>query len=211
MTAPSLVLKCIAATLSASLGSGFSVAVHDGDLGADGKEFVTLKSPGVLVACLGWPKLTDEDSGSAAVLARFVAFCHARLPDAGADAPETGRTSGMVCMDLAHVVTGIVRTSMWPTADDADPPSEPTAGGAAEAIRATNEFTNALAQKGIRVWPVQWLQRVELEPETDAADLNRLAGIDIHIAVVDESNPDDDEFEDDTADESASVDFPEAP
>lgn len=197
MTAPSTVLSSIVTTLRTRLGAGFTVKTHDGALGADGKDKVTFDSPGVLVTCLGWPSLAEDDGPPGTVRAHFVAFCHARA----ADSANGQVTSGMVAMDLAHVVTGIVRTERWGV--------PPTTVKDAEKLRASNEFSNALDQKGIRVWAVQWLQEVELELEVDTETLNRLAGITMKFAVVDEGNPDDNEFEDDTSDEQADVDFPE--
>jgi hypothetical protein len=185
VAAPSAVLTAIVSGLQTLLGARVSVSKNDGELGDDGKEFLAFKSPGVIVACIGVPRVDDHQKWGDA---RFVAFCHARA--ANVTAQQT--TVGDVAMDLGAVVTGhLAGNNTW--------------GGAARStphdIRLSNMFDNKLAQKGLRIWAVSWMQKVDLPSQVDESLLERLAAITHTFAMGDDATPD----------VSLEVEFPEDP
>lgn len=162
MAEPHAVVDAIAARLSALLNPAsevtspaFKVAVraHDGKFGQDGKDFTTFPNPCVLVFCAGWRE--HDEYATPQVLGTFVAVCIARTRN-NANSQDS---SGDVAMDLASAVHAIIDGGeCWAYGT----PAKDACARRGEDIRAVNEYTNGLAQKGVSVWTVYWRQPFEI-------------------------------------------------
>lgn len=180
MTALSHVLDTMAASLRTDL-SGVDVRVFDGRFGGDGKDHVTVKAPGVLLAVLGFDE--DGDQEPVEVDAKFFAVCITRDHAAAAADPEATverarREPHAVCADLAAQVTRVVKRQLWTDLD-----SRLTCIGRATRVKASNDYTNALSMKGHSAWAVTWNQKVQLDARFTTADLVNLSGIDFTLAM----------------------------
>ena len=181
---PSAVIAAIVSRLQAALpDEAVEVRAHDGEfLLTGGKDGLTVRSPGILVACLGFPSVMPRDFEPPAARAHFVAVCHART----AKPDDDQATAGDVAMDLAAMVMGIVQNEIWKDGD-----GNPVVCARAEKISASNELDEKVKAKGIRVWCVQWLQGIEMPAHADVMDsLNRLAAINLLFEMGDEDTPD---------------------
>jgi hypothetical protein len=176
------------------------VRSFDGRFGADGKDFVTVKAPGVLVACLGFAE--QDDQIPVEVDAQFFAVCITRTPD-NAGASGAHRTPADIAAVLATLVTRIVKTERWEDSDDIA-----TTSGPATRVRASNDYTNALSMKGMSAWAVTWNQRVELDPEITEAELTNLTTLFFTLAMGPDGTAEEQEA-DDTPDIEIQVDLPE--
>lgn len=199
MTTPHAVVDAIVARLQTVLNPGASapaypirVFAHDGRFGADGKNNVTTSDPGVLVFCHSWA--TDDEFQPPRVMGRFVAVCVSRTPRAASGKD----TMGDVAMDLAATVHAVLEApagEFWSSLATQRP----------EGVRAVNEYTNGLADKGLSMWSVEWRQQFELtsaETQTSAL-LER-----IHFTLAGGPSTDiDTQLADDTPDIEAEVEF----
>ena len=196
----------VTATMASVLGTRLSTAsvdtrAFDGKFGGDGKDFTTVKAPGVLIACLGWDEVDDQVPVE--IDARFFAVCIARTTAAADVSGDPRKRPADVAADLATIVARIVHVERWVDADDA-----PAAIGRARKIRASNDYTNALTAKGHSAWAVTWTQRVQLDGVPGAAELTNLSTIMFTLAM----GPDGtlaEQLADATPDISIQVDLPE--
>lgn len=148
--APSSILDEIVAVLRTKLGaSAREVRTHDFDFTDESalKDLVNLTDPGVLVCCLAMP-IEETDYDPAIANATFLALCIARVQESTAQ-----DTPGDVAMDLAGLVSGIVRGERW----------NGKAVKRAYKIRALNDNAQKLRLKGISVWSVVWQQQIEVQ------------------------------------------------
>lgn len=187
MTQPSVLLDNIASVLVTELGSAVAanaVQVVDGEYGTDEKllkSFVTIPTPGVLVTMLGF-SLVENSMKPLLAKGHFVAFCLAKLPKK----PEKD-SRGDVAADLASVVFLTAYEQLWNS----------KASKRAEKLRVFNLHGDELAEQGVSIWAVHWLQDFEVTKETVAAALNKLRKIRITFEMGDAN----------TEDEEAQVDL----
>lgn len=188
MTMPSIILPAIAAALQAGLvdtGGGplvNEVRVHEGAMGPDGKENLTIGDPGVLVACLG-ARGVDSSSLPKTCDATFVAYVITRNK-----APDQ-RSRSLRGGDIAMLAAAVIEGNVWGN----------EACRAPRSISIDNLHTDDLgALKGCSVWSVMWVQRIEID-QAVSADLNPLRAI---LFTLEQGGTD-------TPKPQAEVDFPE--
>jgi hypothetical protein len=179
------------------------VRSFDGRFGtSDGKNTVTVKAPGVLVAMLGFDEEDDQDPIE--VTGKFFAACITRTPSAAVvDGPI--RPPSDVCSDLASLVLRIVKSERWKDTD-----GMPVCIGRAQRARAGNDYTNALTDKGHSAWAVTWNQRFQLDADISDAELVRLRRI-FYTLAMGPGDTLDEQLENDTPDIDIQVEFPEDP
>lgn len=165
MTQPSVVLDSIRSVLATRLGSAVKeVRIIDGEYGTEAKdlkEFISVPTPSVIVACLGFV-MGQRMSGATVAHGHFVCWCVSRLPDMPAK-----DTRGDVAADLASAVFFYANTERW----------DGKASKNSERLRSTNLHSTELARQGVAIWAVDWFQSFEITPETVAATLNDLRKI----------------------------------
>lgn len=180
MSTPSELLNAMVETLKTELdGAAVEVRAHAGAFGMDGKENVTVKTPGVLVSCLDGtldPRDYDPPAGDLV----WAAFC------------LSPATAPFAAMDLAALVASVVDGQRW----------DGKAFNAASRVRMRNMHTNELARKGVSIWVVTWIQGVEFNTRVKAELIKSLRGIDFAFAMGGE-----DAAEDATPDAGATADL----
>ncbi len=194
MTTPSAFLDKVVEVLKEKLGETVrTVAKHPGRFGGDGKEFWSLATPGVLVACIGAPA-TEPGYEPAVATLSLVAFCVARIGKGTSDQDE-------YAMDLAATVAAIVSTERW----------DGEGYGTAASVAWRNEFSERLADKGVAMWSVAWQQQIELDPAQQVPDLlNSLKRIHFTFVAGIKDVPGND-TDDDTDDIEAQAELTGAP
>jgi hypothetical protein len=159
VTAPSAMVDAVVTGLSDALGSEITVRKHSGKFGADGKEWTTVRTPGILVTSVGAPTIDDAVYPPVATL-QMVAFCIVKLP-------KDGDSETDVASDMAATVSVLALNRNWGV-------------GYKTGLRASfrNEYTDKLSDKGLTIWSVTWQQPIELDPESaQVALLQRLSRI----------------------------------
>jgi hypothetical protein len=188
MSAPSLVLDCIARTLDEEFSPPVPtidqprVDVMISDLlDEDVSQDQTFSAPAIVLSCLGLGDVST-DKGPGFYRAGYLARCYARVPQ-GPAAPAD--SSGDVAMDLAAVVAQIVDSTIWK-----DDVGQPVVSQRAERITVRNRTSKAALKEGASLWLVTWQQLLEFSPRDVAGLLHSFKHLHITIAMGDADTPD---------------------
>lgn len=176
MTQPAAMLDAVAARMRTRLGSAVAeVRVIDATFADDLTDYLTVRSPGVLLTCVSIP-VVEGGQQPMKVEPTWLAICVARLPRLSQG--ESSR--GDVAMNLSAVVAMMVEREMW----------NGQANRCARRIHCVNEHSKELAQKGVSMWTVTWLQQIEITPADEDDALEELGRIRLTFEMGDGQTPD---------------------
>ncbi|MDH4122376.1 MAG: hypothetical protein OEV94_11805 [Deltaproteobacteria bacterium] len=146
----------------APLVPGGNCQAHDGRFNLDNLKTLATKTPALLAACLGIPKIEMQSQGDYRLTAQWAVFVLGKdLPAAGG-AAKTGR--GAAALALAQAVLLTTAGNRWGAANTQAPTD----------LKAENLFSAPADQAaGLALWAVSWRQTVEVQAMT-AADIAAL-------------------------------------
>jgi hypothetical protein len=186
MTAPSVVLECIARTLDSTFAPAAPtidtprvyVLISD-ILDENVSQEHTFTAPAIVVSCAGFTELEAE---TGLYRASFLARCYARVPRGPAVPVDS---SGDVAMDLAVVVARVVDQTIWE-----DESGLPVVARRAERLQVRNRTTRQVHQAEGSLWLVTWEQLLEIAPADLTGILRAFRHLHIQFAMGTADTPD---------------------